>query len=307
VAESQKAADEFLAAVKKFLKLDSDSTVLWFAPGQLLVFGNPERHEAVAGAIAALESGKSKPEPALEPLSRITRPRFTARKEKLAKAAAAQQKLNVAMSHEHFSWQLLSAAAGSELDMEALTELQIAWKSERTAELLAGPARPLVLRSLWTICEASRLLPKERELADLATAARSQAKTAIDAALADLDKDRKDTAALASVLYAALATSDEEYRAQVLPLLVPVADESEAATGVKTLARVLIGKRANVDRAALAEMLTREAGGADLVVLMALASRKAGDEAWATFRAHSRNLLGNQPLPGEVVVLVNRL
>jgi hypothetical protein len=307
VAESQKAADEFLTAIRQALKADGDEQVLWYAPGQLLVFGDAKRHAATAAAIDALEEGNDRPADELGALSEVTRKRFAARKEKLAKAQAAGRKLDVASAHEQFSWQLLAAAYGGQLDLESLTELQIAWKSAETGELLAGPARPLVMRSLFTICEASRTLSNEKELAALATAARSQAKTAADAALAALDKDRKDTAALAGVLYAALANPDDEYRAKALPLLVPIADEGEAAAGLRTLARVLIGKRANVDRAALAEMLTRDPGGADLIVLLAIASREAGGQTWSTFRAQSRDLLGSQPLPGEVVVLVNRM
>jgi hypothetical protein len=54
-------------------------------------------------------------------------------------------------------------------------------------------------------------------------------------------------------------------------------------------------------------MLSRDSSGPDHVVLLALAFRQAGGAHWDRFRAASRDLLGNQPLPGEVVVLVNRL
>jgi len=43
------------------------------------------------------------------------------------------------------------------------------------------------------------------------------------------------------------------------------------------------------------------------VVLAALASRRAGGEVWSTFRGEAPDLLGRQPLAGEVVVLINRL
>jgi len=48
-------------------------------------------------------------------------------------------------------------------------------------------------------------------------------------------------------------------------------------------------------------------GGADPVALVALACHRAGVAAWEKFLAQSRELLGEQFLPGEVVVLVNRL
>ena len=44
-----------------------------------------------------------------------------------------------------------------------------------------------------------------------------------------------------------------------------------------------------------------------MVALAALACRRAGGEAWTAFRAESRAILGDQPLSGAVVVLVNRL
>jgi hypothetical protein len=53
--------------------------------------------------------------------------------------------------------------------------------------------------------------------------------------------------------------------------------------------------------------VTKGIQGDDLVVLTALACRRAGGEAWTAFRAESQSLLGNQPLSGAVVVLVNRL
>jgi hypothetical protein len=43
------------------------------------------------------------------------------------------------------------------------------------------------------------------------------------------------------------------------------------------------------------------------VTLAALACKQAGGELWEKFRGESRDMLGGQPLPGEVVVLVNRL
>ncbi|MBL7141371.1 MAG: hypothetical protein ISS74_10740, partial [Planctomycetes bacterium] len=35
--------------------------------------------------------------------------------------------------------------------------------------------------------------------------------------------------------------------------------------------------------------------------------RRTGGEAWRTFRAEARPMLGDQPLPGSVVVFISRL
>ena len=307
VAAAQKAADEFLAAVKQSLKAD-DESVVWFAPGQLLVLGTQQRHAAVAAVLDTLADGKAKPEESLSGLATETRKRYAARKEKLAKQQAALAKLDVALAHDQFSWQLLAAAAGGELDLEALTELQIAWKSPHTAELLSGGARPLALRSLWTICAAARELPQEKELADLAEAVRKQAEPGAQAAIADLKKNRGDRAALASVIYAALANPDDaDYRQQAAPYLAARADDDAAAADVRLLAALLLGEPGDGDRQKLAELLETGVAGPDAVAWTALASRKAGGESWEQFRAASPDLLGDQPLPGELLALVNHL
>jgi hypothetical protein len=211
------------------------------------------------------------------------------------------------LAHDQFSWQLLTAAAGGQLDLEALTELQIAWKAKETAELLGGPARPLALRSLWTICEAARMLPQEKELTDLAAAAKNQSQDAALAAVAALEKDRTDQEALASVIYAGLAKLDDgRYLAKIAPLFA-VAKGDDPAADLRTLGRLLVAAPDKTDPAVLEKLLASNPQGADMVVLTALASLKAGGGTWAAFRAASRDLLGGQPLPGEVVALVNRL
>jgi Ca-activated chloride channel family protein len=308
VAESQKAADEFLAALRTALKVDDESKIVWFAPGHLLVFGAPERHAAVARAVTTLEEGKTPAAGQLGPLAEVTRKRFAARKEKLAQSEAARRKLEVALVHDQFSWQLLSAAAGGQLDLEALTELQIAWQSTDTAELLAGPARTLVLRSLWTVCEAARALPEEKELATLASAARQLVKSAPPPKEGPGALDPKDPSAIVGALFAALANPDDrEYRVQLQAIAKADKDETAEAASFRLLARLLGGEPGDADRAQLAGALSGDLLGPDHAVLMALACRQAGSSHWEQFRAASRDLLGSQPLPGEVISLVNRL
>jgi Ca-activated chloride channel family protein len=307
VAEAQKAADEFVASLREALKADDGTLLVWFSPGQLLLVGSQQQHQELAKTIALLEQGKAKPAGKLATLAETTRKRFAARKEKLAKLVAAEALYETAAAHDQFSWQLLAAAAGGELDLEALTELQIAWKAPQTAELLGGPGRPLVLRSLWTICEAARALPEDKELAALATAAKSQSADAGLAAVAALEKDRNDQAALVGVIYAGLVRQDDgRLLAKIGPLVAAQQGEDPAAD-LRALARVLIGEPAKTDAAALDKLLAQNPAGADFVVLIALASLKSGGESWSAFRAASRDLLGSQPLPGEVVALINRL
>jgi Ca-activated chloride channel family protein len=306
IAEVKKAADEFMTALRNELKAD-DSSLVWFGPGQLLLFGTPAQHAALAGHLDTLQEGAARPAAGLANLSEITRKRFAARKERMAQAEAAARKLDVALAHQQFSWQLLSSAAADKLDLEALTELQIAWRSPRTAELLASEARPLVLRSLWTICEAVRILPAEKELAALAAAAREKSAAAATAALTEASTNKGSITSLASAIYAALANpSDRAYTAKLLTLL-SASETDEATKELRLLGRALLGDINDTDRKSLGELVTAGVGGADPVALIALACRKAGGATWDQFRAQSRELLGKQPLPGEVVVLVNQL
>ncbi len=306
VAAASQSSDQFLAAIRGELKAD-EHTVVWFAPGELLVLGTPETHAAAAKAIATLREGKDRPAGALAAIAATTRQRFADQKEKLAKGRASQELYDTALALDHFSWQLLAAAAAGKIDLEALTELQIAWQSPQAKELLATPGRWLALRSLWSISSASRSLPQEQELAALAGEARTLALPAVAEALAAADKDRKDIAALTAVLYASLA---EPQNAELLekgaPIIAAKGDEGEALN-MRVLARVLLGRKGAEDDAALTALTKAEPTSADQVALLALACHRTGGEAWEQFRVASRDLLGKHPLPGELVVLINRL
>jgi hypothetical protein len=70
----------------------------------------------------------------------------------------------------------------------------------------------------------------------------------------------------------------------------------------------LLNEAGTIDVGQLARLATTGDGaGEDVTVLLALACRRAGGDAWTAFRAQLGELLGQQPLPGSVVVLVNRL
>jgi hypothetical protein len=70
---------------------------------------------------------------------------------------------------------------------------------------------------------------------------------------------------------------------------------------------VLLGEPSVADRQALGEILSQGVVGADRTALAAFACRKIGGSAWERFRTERRDLVGDQPLPGHVVILINRL
>jgi hypothetical protein len=322
IEAARKTADDFLAAVRKGAGA-KDEAICWYAPGQLLVIGDAALHAAVAKLCADLADPKAKLEGALADLQKATAQRAEDRKESAAKLLAAAEKVRVAQDLAANSWKLLAASARGQLDLEALTELEVAWRQPATAEFLKGPHAVIVLRSFWAIAEASRALPKEEELAVAARSARQRCKEAADAALAALEKTPGDAGAYFRVLYAALAMRDDEaFAGKALPLLTR---SGQAPLGAwPAVAAALLAPAGKADPKALRELVPEllgladaaptlafaragNVGDNDIISLAALACRRAGGEAWNAFRAESRNLLGARPLDGSVVVLVGSL
>mgnify|MGYP005837735965 CR=1 FL=1 len=305
-----RAAERFLKTVQAELKLDGDAA-LWYAPGQLLVFGSTQTHIAARDILTLLASPHSRPAGALAELYKETAPRAREHEAGRAERQALEAQARLIQALPGHGWALLAAAFGGTLDLEALTELQIAWRSPAMAELLKGRS-VAAARALWAITEAARALPREPELAALAAEARARARALAEADLAALAKSPADAPAFFRAFYAALACRDDAaFAAKALPALTGgFAPAPPMLQVARTLAPALLAPASEVDRRALLEVLVKrgsELRGDDLVALAALACRRVGGEAWRVFRAEARDLLGRQPLDGSVVVLVNRL
>jgi Ca-activated chloride channel family protein len=310
MAAATKNAEDFLSVARAALKPADASSVAWFAPGQVLVVGGRDIHDSAAKLFADLADPQAKFDGAAADLQKVTAKRFADRKDKLAKADAARAKSRIAAAHDEFSWKLLAGAADGRLDDEAITELRIAWKAPQTADLLNGAGAGLAMRSLWAITESSRALTDDKELVELAASARQQAKAAARQALAALQKKADDSAAFTSLLYATLALanrSDAEFTQPAIAALTAAAAEKDPLASPRMVARVLLGAANESDRRALAGMLSAGVAGPDMVALTAIACRRGGEQSWSAFRAASKELLGEQALPGAVVVLVNSL
>lgn len=302
-----KAAERFLAAVREPLGL-SERDVTWYAPGQLLVFGERRTQAEAAELIAALADPDAKVAADLQPLHKLTSRRAQRRKDDVAERRAAERRANVAAAHARFGWQLLAAAAAGELDAEALTELQIAWRRSETGKLLDGESAPLVLRSLWAVTEASRALPEETELSRLARQVRQAARDTASRVLESLEQNSEDRRAFTGVLYAALALRDDAaYLDRAESLLLQERGPDDPLSAAAAVAEALLAEAGSTDADALTELVEQGVRGEDMLVLTALACRRAEGRAWNRFRAEADDLLGKQPLPGHVVVLVNRL
>ena len=336
IEAQKKWVGQFISAVRKALDV-TDEDVQWFAPGELLVFGDDAVHASATRAFADLADAKAKPAAALAALHETTSARAQSRKDGPEKRLAAAERARLHAAMRDYSWPLLAAACRGELDVEAVTELQVAWRSPEVPEHLKTTRSWVPLRSLWAISQAAKVLPDPPGLSELAEAARrmrslwpvkdtlkidtvesalavlakqvrTAARTSADDALAVLEKSPEDVSAYVRVLYAVLASADDaEFPAKALPLLTGKKAEGSRLSDVRTVARALLVPVEKADGKALAELVRTGVRGEDMVVLTALACRRVGGDAWRAFRAEAKRLLGNQPLPGSVVVLVNSL
>ena len=129
---------------------------------------------------------------------------------------------------------------------------------------------------------------------------------AVREAMAAVEKNRDDAEAFAALLYATLAMRDAEFTAKALPLLTKSTGKDDALAAARTIAKALLADRGEIDAAALSKVVSDGVAGEDLTVLLAMACRRAGGDSWAA-SAERRELIGEQPLDGNLVVLVNRL
>jgi hypothetical protein len=304
-AKVQEDGERLIEAIRGTLRV-SDTEVAWFAPGQLLVTGGPRTHERASGILAELANPKAKPANVPASLHARTSRRATERRAQWEVLAERQRLLTVAGIHDEYGWKLLAAAYDGELDLEALTELQIAWRADATKKLLGGDGRGLALRSAWAVMAASRLLADQRELAATAASIRRQVHTAVDEALSNCRKQSGDVSALLAAVYGAMAMDDATLNAKVLAALPSGTSDNPVLRAISIATRGLLGEP--LEHQQVGKLLASDSvAGEDATVLLALACHRAGRETWSTFRVARQDLLGGQPLAGSVVVLVNCL
>jgi len=307
VAMAKENAEQFIDAVKKALKASGEE-VTWFAPGQLLVIGKREMHGQAADVIAQLSDPEAKPAGSLAALHKKTSQQAQDRRERVQKVRELHRRRETIAVHDEFSWKLLAAALVGQVDQEALAELQIAWRAEETKKLLDGKGAGISLRSAWAITAASRMLPGRKEVSVLADQVRDECRPAAEKAIAMLKDTPQDLSVVLAAVYAAMTMGDPDLSTKVLAALPDKATADSPTAGAVFAARGLLGEPLRTDSQQLASLITAgRISGEDITVLVAMACDRAGGETWAAFRAEMRGLLGKQPLPGSVVVLVNRL
>jgi hypothetical protein len=307
LAKAKEEAEAFLAAIRG--ELPEGARAEWFAPGQLAVLGDTKAHERIAAAIKLLSGqARGKLGPAAAEIRVKTARRARERQDAIARTREAARRLETVLAHDAYAWPLLAAAAEGRLDLEALTELQIAWRSPQTSKLLEAASPGVLLRSAWAIIESARALEDEAELAALAEQVRKAVQHPGERAVAALKEDPAGVQAAAAALYASLASGDVTFRREAAAAIHEMKGDDPSLAALRTVAPALLARDAQaIDAAPLVELVNAGVHGDDLVALTAIACRRAGGEAWDAFRRQQRDLVGKQPLRGDAVVLVNRL
>lgn len=332
--QAAKTLNGFLSGVRLVIGQRDDSglapgSAVLLTPDQLLVYGDSEAHEGVAAFLAALTNPGAematvgghaftgKELAALMELQKAASTRWAGRAEEREKLRAVLARLRLLNTLNSFSWQLLAGAIRGNVDLEALTELQVAWASPEVSKLADAAGRYPAMRSAWAITSALVRVPRN-ELKALAVKALGVVASRFGSNLKALQEKPEDSAAYLAVLYSVLAVHNAE--AFKIEIAADVGEKMVDAE--ETLLREVKGSRLAAARTVAASLLapTRESDagllkavrdhkiiGNDLVTLTALAAWQRGGNVWRTFREEQPDLLGGQPLDGNVLLIVNRL
>jgi len=305
IEAARKEAERFLATVRVALEL-GEREITWFGPGRLLVYGDVKVHARAGEIFEKLADPKAEVAKFLGNLHKVTSKRAAARKDDHAAMLERIQRGRIKTQLNVNAWKLLATAAAGSVDIEALSELESAWSKSETGEILGSDTPLAAVRAAWAISESAKAVPGNRALDALARTARKATRARSADLLASLGKATSDHGAFLAAVYSVLALRDD---AELVQQAIPVFRSVKPA-GHARIAAALVLPKEKVDPADLVQLVTEQAGeirGADVVALAAIACRRAGGEPWRLLRAESKEILGGQPLPGSVVILVGRL
>ncbi|MFQ5989622.1 MAG: VWA domain-containing protein, partial [Candidatus Methylomirabilales bacterium] len=332
---ARKALERFLDALRLVINQKGESG---FVPGSavfidsahLLVYGDKKIHARVAAFLNALTDPKedltkiSGFQPSrrqlqmLRDLQKEVSARWAARLEARTRRIAAYQRRRILTALDTFSWQLLESAHRGQVDLEALTELQIAWASSSITKIIEGANGWIAMRSTWIISESARIRSKNRELGTLAHKVLAVMQKHLASTTKVLKEKPDELGRYLSLLYSVLSVENGKALdshigksvtadlAEAKRLLIRQTSNSRLVT-MRTLAAALMAPSLQTDAALLRAISTNQIQGDDLVVLTGLAAWHRGGKVWRTFHEEVPYIVGSQPLNGHVILIVNHM
>ncbi len=331
----QTALKQFLNAIRIIINQEGESRVhpgsaVLIDPAHLLVYGNKEVHARVAAFLNVLTDPKEKMRTItglnlsqkelrlLRKLQKDTSARWTARAGARKRRTATSHQRRVVTVLDIFSWQLLASTHRGQVDLEALTELQIAWSSPNITKVVEGANGWIAIRSAWIISESARIHSKHGELGSLAQKVLAVIQKHFESTTKVLKEGAEDLDRYLSLLYSVLSLEngkalDSHFGGSVTVnladakrLLIRQTRNSRLDT-MRTLTAALIAPSLQTDGALLRAISTNQIQGDDLVVLTGLAAWHRGGRVWRTFREEIPYIVGSQPLNGHVILIINRM
>ena len=302
-------------APKADLGLKPDSATL-IDLNRLLIYGDPAVHEKVNWLLEALREGETDiissvegqlSEDAhidLETLQKLARDASKTFAETRELQISAKARQRVVIDLQTASWQLLAEALKGEIDLEALTRLQMAWASPQL-EAIIEKDRPLAMRSAWCLRTAAKTIPTDIELTALSENVLSKTKQ-----MKVLKPQSDSDEAYLGTLYTVLAHQtrnlrDREVDRAIKTLIKETGDADLGAA--RLIAEGLLSPSEESDKALQAALSAHQIYGDDLVLLTCLIAKRRGGQLWRTFWEVLPDIARQSPLSGHTVVIVNRI
>ena len=306
---AESALKDFLNAIRIVINQKEEgiqpSSAMLLDAKRLLIYGGPEIHQKVERILKALRDGKSdvtriagrklsKDEyAALKVLQKLTRNRWKERRKIVAEARTirgATQKRRWIVAE---SWHLLAEALNGEVDLEALTKLQVAWEDRQILSIIGGKYLPLAMRSAWCIRTAARAVPTDEELATFSKSVLSKVRE-----IKVLKPQDSFTAYLGSV-YAVLAHDENPHEARKVLM-------KKAKGTARFITKGLLSPSKESDKALQVMLSSHQINDEDLILLTCLVAKRRGGDLWQTFREKLPSMVRQSRMSGPVLIVVNR-
>ena len=305
-----------VAATKADSGLPPDSVTL-INLNRLLIYGDPAVHEKVNRLLEGLRDGEadiiSSVEVQLSGEKHInlrTLQKLTVDESK--KFAEARQLLISAKGYQRVStdlqtasWQLLAQALKDEIDLEALTKLQMAWASPQLEAVVAEDL-PLVMRSAWYIRTAAQAVPTDMELTTLSESVLSKVKQMKVPKSEDISLEAYYLGTLYAALTHQTGNAHDREGNRVIKALIKASEDADVGAA-RLIAEGLLSASEKNDRALQAALAAHQVYDDDLVLLTCLIAKRRGGKLWRTFWEELPDIANQSQLSGHIVVIVNQI